>query len=144
MSTDTDNSWPTWSTSETFRPEIYRCTWPRRRSRIFSKGGLKKKILKENCLLIHVSTCVHIKTRQTCNSLSLSLSLSFPFQEDCLLFFALFYYSLLFLKFEGGVATSSSANACWTIYLWFKKPTKSLNKFEEQWVFDKRFFFIIW
>ena len=38
--------------------------------------------------LIHVSTRVHIKTRQTCNSFSLLL-----FQEDCLLFFALFYNS---------------------------------------------------
>ena len=36
--------------------------------------------------------------------LDLSL-LILPFQEDCLLFFALFYYSLLFLKFERGVAT---------------------------------------
>ena len=36
----------------------------------------------------------------TCNSFYL-----LPFQEDCLLFFALFYYSLLFLKFERGVAT---------------------------------------
>ena len=27
---------------------------------------------------------------------------SSPFQEDCLLFFTLFYYSLLFLKFERG------------------------------------------
>ena len=73
----------------------------RRGSRNFSKGGLRRKILKEKCLLIQVSTCVHIKTRQTCNSFSL-----LPFQEDCLLFFALFYYSLLFLKFErgGGVA----------------------------------------
>ena len=41
---------------------------------------------------------VHIKTRQTCNSFSL-----LSFQEDCLLFFALFYYSLLYLK--GGYAT---------------------------------------
>ena len=48
----------------------------------------------------YVSTLVHIKTRQTCNSFSL-----LPFEEDCLLFFALFYYSLLFLKFERGVAT---------------------------------------
>ena len=73
----------------------------RRGSRNFSKGGLKRKTLKEKCLLIHVSTRVHIKTRKTCNSFSL-----LPFQEDCLLIFALFYYSLLFLKFErGGGAT---------------------------------------
>ena len=62
---------------------------------VFQKGGggLRGKILKEKCLLIHVSTRVHIKTRQTCNSFSL-----LPFQEDCLLFFALFYYSLLFFE----------------------------------------------
>ena len=65
---------------------------------IFQRGGgLRRKIWKEKCLLIHVSTRVHIKTRQTCNSFSL-----LPFQEDGLLFFALFYYSLLFLKFEKG------------------------------------------
>ena len=45
-------------------------------------------------------TRVHIKSRQTCNSFSL-----LPFQENCHLFFALFYYSFLFLKFERGVAT---------------------------------------
>ena len=72
--------------------------------------GLRRNILKEKCL-IHVSTHVHIKNRQTCNFFYL-----LPFQEDCLLFFALFYYTLLFLKFErGGVATpvtpSRSANA---------------------------------
>ena len=65
---------------------------------IFQRGGgLRRKILKEKCLLIHVSTRVHIKTRQTCNSFSL-----LPFQVECPLFFALFYYSLLFLKFERG------------------------------------------
>ena len=71
----------------------------------FFKGGLRSKILKEKCLLIHVSTRVHIKTRQTCNSFSL-----LPFQEDCLLFFffALFYYSLIFLKFERGVALAGT------------------------------------
>ena len=62
---------------------------------IFQKGGWGGK-----CLLIQVSTCVHIKTRQTCKSFSL-----LPFQEDCPLFFALFYNSLLFFKFERGVAT---------------------------------------
>ena len=34
-------------------------------------GELRRKILKEKCLLIHVSTRVHIKTRQTCKSFSL-------------------------------------------------------------------------
>ena len=53
--------------------------------------------MKEKCLLIHISTRVHIKTRQTCNTFS-----HLPFQKDCLLFFALFYHSLLFLKFERG------------------------------------------
>ena len=72
---------------------------------IFQKGGLMRIILKEKSLLIHVSTRVHIKTRQTCNSFPL-----IPFQEDCLLIFALFYYSFLFLKFErweggGGAST---------------------------------------
>ena len=45
----------------------------------FFKGGrgLRRKILKEKCLLIHVSTREHIKTRQTCNSFSL-----LPFQEE--------------------------------------------------------------
>ena len=43
-----------------------------------------------------INACTH-KTIQTCN-----FSPHFPFQEDCLLFFALFSYSLLFLKFEGG------------------------------------------
>ena len=52
----------------------------------FFKGGLRRKILKEKCLLIHVSTRVYIKTRQRCNSFSL-----LPFQEDYLLFFALFF-----------------------------------------------------
>ena len=61
----------------------------------------KGRVEEENFLLIHVSTRVHIKFRQTCNSFSL-----LPFQEDCPLFFALFYYSFLFLKFEKGVATT--------------------------------------
>ena len=44
----------------------------RRGSRNFSKGrGVRRKILNEKCLLIHVSTREHIKTRQTCNSFSL-------------------------------------------------------------------------
>ena len=63
----------------------------------FIKGGceLRRRILKENCLLILVSTRVHIKTRQTCNCFSL-----LPFQEDCFLFFALFYSS--HFKKKGG------------------------------------------
>ena len=72
----------------------------RRGSRNFSKGGgLRRKILKEKCLLIHVSTRVHIKPGQICNSFSL-----LPFQEDCLLF--LLYFITLFyfwnLKGMGG------------------------------------------
>ena len=63
--------------------------------KFFKVGGWGWKILKEKCLLIHISTGVHIKTRQTCNSFSL-----LPFHEDCLLFFAFFYYSLLLLKFK--------------------------------------------
>ena len=61
---------------------------------IFQSGGVVEENF-ERKMLIHVSMCEHIKTRQTCNSFSL-----LPFQKDCLLFFALFYYSLLFLKFE--------------------------------------------
>ena len=62
---------------------------------IFQRGGgLRRKILKYICLMIHVSTRFK-KTRQTCNPFSL-----LPFQEDCLLFFALFYHSFLFLKFQ--------------------------------------------
>ena len=76
-----------------------KCALPEARIQKFFKGGgvLRRKIFKEKCLLIHLSSRVHIKTRQTCNSFSL-----LPFQEDCLLFFALFYYTLLFLKFEKG------------------------------------------
>ena len=55
----------------------------RRGSRNFSKGGgVRRKILKEKCLLIHISTRVHMKTWQTCNSFSL-----LPFPEDCQTFF---------------------------------------------------------
>ena len=80
----------------------------RRGSRNFSRGGLRRKILKEKCLFIHVSTGVHIKTRQTCTSFSL-----LPFQDDCLQFFALFYYSLLFLKFERGVVPPCPPPPLW-------------------------------
>ena len=73
----------------------------------FFKGGVEE----EKCLLIHVSTHVHIKTTQTYNSFSL-----LTFQEDCLLFFALFDYSLLLLKGRGGCnprnPPSRSANEC--------------------------------
>ena len=54
---------------------------------------------------VHVSARVHIKTRQTCNSFSL-----LPFQKDFLLFFALFYYSLLFLKNEKGGGGCNPSN----------------------------------
>ena len=72
---------------------------------IFQRGlVLRRKILKEKCLLKHVSTSVHIKTRQTCNSFSL-----LPFQEDCLLFFC--FDLLLSFIFEiqrgGGGSTPS-------------------------------------
>ena len=63
---------------------------------IFQRGSgwLRRKILKEKCLLIHVSTRVHIKPGQICNSFS-------PFSRGLSSIFALFYYSLLFfLKFE--------------------------------------------
>ena len=98
-------------------------------------GGLRRKILKEKCLLIHLSTRVHINTRQTCNSFPL-----FLFQEDCLLIFALFYYSL-FMKFERGVATPVSppttrtANGMSIVpgadpisrYLWLARKPSLLN-----------------
>ena len=62
----------------------------------FFKRGWGGKFWKKNvCWYTYLLTREHIKTRQTCNSFSL-----LPFQKDCLLFFALFYYSLLFLKFE--------------------------------------------
>ena len=73
---------------------LYRSDVKQQPNEKFSKGGgLRRKNLNEKCLLIHVSTC---------NSFSL-----FPFQDDCLLFFALFDYSVLFLKFErrGGGST---------------------------------------
>ena len=63
------------------------------------KGVSRRKILKEKCLLIHVSTRVHIKTRQTCNSFSF-----LPFQEDCLLFFLLCFITLFyFWNLKGGL-----------------------------------------
>ena len=80
-----------------FWTSLHQHIWTQARIQKFFKGGggLRNKILKEKCLLIDVSTRVHMKTRQTCNSFSL-----LPFLEDCLLFLALFYYSLSFLKFE--------------------------------------------
>ena len=69
--------------------------------RNFRKGGgleeenFERKMLKN--LLIHVSTRVHIKFRQTCNSFSL-----LPFQEDCLLFCFILLLSFIF-KFERGL-----------------------------------------
>ena len=65
---------------------------------IFQRGGWGGKFRKKKWLLIHVPTRVHIKTRQTCKSFCL-----LPFQEDCLLFLALFYYSLLIFEiWKGG------------------------------------------
>ena len=64
--------------------------------KVFKRGGgrLRRKILKEKCLLIQVSPRVHVKTRQTCNSFSL-----LPFQED----FLLYSYFLLILEiWKGG------------------------------------------
>ena len=60
-------------------------------------GGVEKETFERKIFVIHVSTRVHIITRQKCNSFSL-----LPFQEYCLLFFAMFYYSFFFLKCEGG------------------------------------------
>ena len=51
-------------------------------------------------MLIHVSTRLQRKTRQTCNSFSL-----FPFQEVCLTYFALFYYFFYFWNVRGGGCT---------------------------------------
>ena len=73
-------------------------TQRRRGSINFFKGWVEEENVERKMFkLIHVSTRVHIKTRQTCNSFSF-----LRFQEDCLLFFALCYYSLLILKFERG------------------------------------------
>ena len=73
-------------------------------SRIFNfyqRGGWGGKFWKKMFINTRINAW-HMKTRQTCNCYSLLL-----FQQYCLLFFALFYYSLLFLKLErgGGVAT---------------------------------------
>ena len=67
--------------------------WMQARIQKFFKGGggWGGKFWK-----IHLSTRVHINTRQTCNSFSL-----FLFQEDFLLIFALFYYSF-FWNLKGG------------------------------------------
>ena len=78
----------------------YLPSWGRLQARIqkfFKGGGLRKKILKEKCLLIHVSTRVHIKTRQTCNS-------------TVFYFLLCFYYSLLFLKSERGGCNPRNPN----------------------------------
>ena len=70
----------------------------RRGSRNFSKGrGVEEENFERKMFVVtYINACTH-KTRQTYNSFSL-----LPFQEDCILFFALFYYSLLFLKFQRG------------------------------------------
>ena len=59
----------------------------------FFKGEVEEENFGRKMVLIHVSTRVHIKNKQTCTSFSL-----FPRQEDCLLFFALFYYSLFIFE----------------------------------------------
>ena len=62
---------------------------------VFQKGGgvegenFERKMFVDTC----INACTHKNYRHICNSLSL--------QEDSFLFFALFYYSLLF--FERGV-----------------------------------------
>ena len=43
----------------------------------FKGGGVRRKILKEKCLLIVISTRVRITIRQTCSSLSLYFLLCF-------------------------------------------------------------------
>ena len=52
------------------------------------------------------------KTRQTCNSFS-----PLPFQQDCLLIFALFYYSLLFLKLEIGGGGGGAATPVFPLFI---------------------------
>ena len=52
-------------------------------------GGLRREILKEKCLLIHVSTRVHMKTRQTCNSFSL-----LPSKEYCFVLLLSFIFEI--------------------------------------------------
>ena len=47
-------------------------------------GGVEEENFERKMFVDTVSTRVHIRTRITCNSFFL------PFQEDCLLFFALF------------------------------------------------------
>ena len=60
---------------------------------MFEEENFERKMFVD----VHVSRRVHIQARQT-------LSLFFFFKRIVFnLFFALFYYSLLFLKFEGGV-----------------------------------------
>ena len=74
-------------------------------SRNFSKrGGLRRKILKEKwekCLLIHLSTRVHIKTRQTCNYFSL-----FLFKRIASYFLLCFITLFYFWNLKGRVATA--------------------------------------
>ena len=62
------------------------------------RGGWLRRLKKEKCLSthVHVSTRVHLKTRQTCNSFSL-----FSFPEDCLIYF-LFCFNTFFEKGRGG------------------------------------------
>ena len=81
----------TFSDDPTYCEPTSTCTQARIQK--FFKEGLRRKILKEKYLFIHVSTRVHINNRQPCNSFSLLL-----FQEDCLLFFC--FVLLLSFIFE--------------------------------------------
>ena len=90
----------------------------------FFKGGVgegvRRKILKEKCLLIHVSMHVHIKTRQTCNSFSLSLL----FKK--IVFYILLCVLLLYLK-GGGCNTRKPPSRSANVYMCFQFKTKEEN-----------------
>ena len=59
------------------------------------RGGIEEENFEIYMFVdTRINACTQ-KTSQTCNPFSL-----LPFQEDCLLFFALFYHSFLFLKFQ--------------------------------------------
>ena len=65
--------------------------------KFFKGGGEEEKLDRKMFVDTRINAC-NIKARQTCSTFSL-----LPFKEDCLLFFALFSYYDLFLKFERGV-----------------------------------------
>ena len=70
---------------------------------IFQRGGcMRSKMLKEKCLLIHVSTRVHTLKLDKPATLSLFFFLFKRIYRGLLSFFCFIYYSLLFLKFERG------------------------------------------